>query len=295
MTTKCSTVCSCGASGSSSGTTLSSTKTTLSSRVVDDVGDLLGEQADVQRVQHRADAGHGEIQLEVALVVPGERADAVARLDAQRRAARARGDRRAVTTSRERRRCTRSVLRRASRPGTPWCATAAAAGCGSASAGSRSASAPRASVRPLPRAVSERSPFMVATVIRWRVAGARRRAPRSSRTSAPERRRKLVESEEARLGDLDRIRAQPRVLGSSACRRRDDVRRRASSNSNVPSGRNSARWTPSSSCISRRAAASGRLAAVQPAAGQLPDLTRAVRVADEQDVRRRRASTHLQP
>ena len=51
--------------------------------VVDDVGQLLLEQADVERVQHRAGAGHREVQLEVALVVPGERADAVARLHAE--------------------------------------------------------------------------------------------------------------------------------------------------------------------------------------------------------------------
>ena len=40
--------------------------------VVDDVGDLLGEQADVERVQHPGRARGGEVQLEVAGRVPGE-------------------------------------------------------------------------------------------------------------------------------------------------------------------------------------------------------------------------------
>ena len=44
--------------------------------VVDDVGELLGEQADVQRVQDAPGARRGEVQLQVAGAVPGERADA---------------------------------------------------------------------------------------------------------------------------------------------------------------------------------------------------------------------------
>ena len=56
----------------------------LSSRVVDDVGELLGEQADVERVQHRAHRRHREVGLEVLLAVPAERADAIAVLDAER-------------------------------------------------------------------------------------------------------------------------------------------------------------------------------------------------------------------
>jgi hypothetical protein len=52
--------------------------------VVDDVGDLLREQADVQRVQHRSHARHREVQLEVALVVPRERRDALPLLDPER-------------------------------------------------------------------------------------------------------------------------------------------------------------------------------------------------------------------
>ena len=51
--------------------------------VVDDVGQLVGREANVERVQHRAHGGDGEIGLEVALVVPAERADAVALLDAE--------------------------------------------------------------------------------------------------------------------------------------------------------------------------------------------------------------------
>ena len=51
--------------------------------VVDDVDDLLGEQADVQRVQHGAVGGHREVELEVALRVPGEGRDALAALHAE--------------------------------------------------------------------------------------------------------------------------------------------------------------------------------------------------------------------
>ena len=51
--------------------------------VVDDIGQLLGRQPDVQRVQDRSHAGDGEVGLEVALVVPAEGADAVTRLDAE--------------------------------------------------------------------------------------------------------------------------------------------------------------------------------------------------------------------
>ncbi len=52
-------------------------------RVVDDIGQLLGEQPDVERVQDRSDAGNGHVQLEVALIVPSERADAIALFDAK--------------------------------------------------------------------------------------------------------------------------------------------------------------------------------------------------------------------
>ena len=51
--------------------------------VVDDVGQLLGREPDVQRVQHRPHAGDGEVGLQVALVVPAEGADPVALLDAE--------------------------------------------------------------------------------------------------------------------------------------------------------------------------------------------------------------------
>jgi hypothetical protein len=51
--------------------------------VVDDVLDLLREQPDVDRVQHRAEARDGEVELEVALGVPAEGRDPVPRSDAQ--------------------------------------------------------------------------------------------------------------------------------------------------------------------------------------------------------------------
>jgi hypothetical protein len=50
--------------------------------IVDDPGDLLGDQARVQRVQHAAAARDTEVQLEVPIAVPGQRGDAFPRLDA---------------------------------------------------------------------------------------------------------------------------------------------------------------------------------------------------------------------
>ena len=50
--------------------------------VVDDPGDLLGEQARVQRVQHGADAHRAIPGLDVARGVPGQGGDPVALLDA---------------------------------------------------------------------------------------------------------------------------------------------------------------------------------------------------------------------
>src|SRR3712207_9401931 len=47
------------------------------------VGQLLGEQPDVQRVQHPAGARGGEVELEVALAVPAERPDPAVLADAQ--------------------------------------------------------------------------------------------------------------------------------------------------------------------------------------------------------------------
>jgi flavin-binding protein dodecin len=52
-------------------------------RVVDDVDDLLGEQADVQRVQDGAVGRHREVELEVALRVPREGRHPVAALHAE--------------------------------------------------------------------------------------------------------------------------------------------------------------------------------------------------------------------
>ena len=51
--------------------------------MVDHVGQLVGEQPDVQGVQHRPHARHGQVGLEMGLVVPHERADAVALFDAE--------------------------------------------------------------------------------------------------------------------------------------------------------------------------------------------------------------------
>jgi hypothetical protein len=46
--------------------------------VVGDVDDLVGMQARVERVQHRAQSRDRVVELEVAVAVPGERRDAVA-------------------------------------------------------------------------------------------------------------------------------------------------------------------------------------------------------------------------
>ena len=51
--------------------------------VVDDVGELIGEQPDVERVQHRPHTGNRHVELEVALVVPRERPDPIPVLDPQ--------------------------------------------------------------------------------------------------------------------------------------------------------------------------------------------------------------------
>jgi hypothetical protein len=51
--------------------------------VVDDVGQLLREQPDVERVQHRAQAGHAHVDLEVLLRVPHEGGYAIAIVDAE--------------------------------------------------------------------------------------------------------------------------------------------------------------------------------------------------------------------
>jgi len=51
--------------------------------MVDHVDQLLGEQANIERVQHGSHAGHGEVGLHVSLVVPHECADAITRPDAQ--------------------------------------------------------------------------------------------------------------------------------------------------------------------------------------------------------------------
>ncbi len=51
--------------------------------VIDDVDDLLGEEPRIDGVADRAHAGDGEIDLEMAEAVPGERADAIRLFDAE--------------------------------------------------------------------------------------------------------------------------------------------------------------------------------------------------------------------
>src|SRR5262249_25594350 len=52
-------------------------------RVIDDVDDLIIEQRRIDRMANRADAGDAVIKLEMAIGVPGERADPVARRNAK--------------------------------------------------------------------------------------------------------------------------------------------------------------------------------------------------------------------
>ncbi len=51
--------------------------------VVDHVGQLLGEQPDVEGVQHSPHGGNRQVRLEVLLVVPGEGADPVVVADTE--------------------------------------------------------------------------------------------------------------------------------------------------------------------------------------------------------------------
>ena len=51
--------------------------------VIDDVGELFGEQPDVQRVQHTSGARRGEVELEVAGRVPPERGHSPVGTDAE--------------------------------------------------------------------------------------------------------------------------------------------------------------------------------------------------------------------
>ena len=51
--------------------------------MVDDVRQLLREQADIERVQDCSGAGDGEVELKVALVVPGKRGHPISLLDAE--------------------------------------------------------------------------------------------------------------------------------------------------------------------------------------------------------------------
>ena len=52
-------------------------------RVVDDIGQLIGKQARVDRVQDKARAGNAVVQLQMAAVVPGQCSDPVLRLQSQ--------------------------------------------------------------------------------------------------------------------------------------------------------------------------------------------------------------------
>ena len=53
--------------------------------MIDDVSDLIGKQPRIDGVDHRAHAGHRVVELEVAIAVPRQRADAIARLHAKTR------------------------------------------------------------------------------------------------------------------------------------------------------------------------------------------------------------------
>jgi hypothetical protein len=53
-------------------------------RMRHDRRDLLAQQAHVQRMQHRAHCGHGEVGFEMRLVIPAVGGDAFAALDAER-------------------------------------------------------------------------------------------------------------------------------------------------------------------------------------------------------------------
>ena len=68
---------------SQSGSRLSSTSIGAVLGVVDDVGELVGVEAEVERVEHAAHERDGEVGLEVRAVIPAERGDAVAGDDAE--------------------------------------------------------------------------------------------------------------------------------------------------------------------------------------------------------------------
>ena len=74
----------CGAMPSTSFRKVRSKNTYWSCGVIDDVGDLLREQARIDGVTDGAAARDGVVDLEVAEAVPGERADAVGRSHPER-------------------------------------------------------------------------------------------------------------------------------------------------------------------------------------------------------------------
>ena len=81
--TRCFSRSNVGSSGASSAEQRPIDEDHLVVGVVDDVGELLGEQPDVERVQHSAGARRGEVQLEVAGGVPRERGDTTVGRDAE--------------------------------------------------------------------------------------------------------------------------------------------------------------------------------------------------------------------
>ena len=83
---------------------MSSTMTTRILGVVDDVGELLGEEADVERVEHRAHARDGEVGLEVLLGVPQNVATRSPDSMPRRRSAAASRSARAATSANDARR-----------------------------------------------------------------------------------------------------------------------------------------------------------------------------------------------
>jgi hypothetical protein len=74
--TRCLTFSNVGSSGAKQGEQRTVDEDHLVVGVVDDVGELLGEQADVEGVQDSPRARRGEVELEVAGGVPGERGHA---------------------------------------------------------------------------------------------------------------------------------------------------------------------------------------------------------------------------
>ena len=84
ITTTCLTVAKLGTSGNSSGRERPVDEDHLVLGVVDDVGELLGKEPDVEGVEDPSSAWSGEVELEVAAGVPRERAHPALIADAER-------------------------------------------------------------------------------------------------------------------------------------------------------------------------------------------------------------------